>query len=82
MFRPLNKNVLLKKYQSSSCETTLYLGNKNTSIYQVISVGKEVLEVKNNDLVYVCLESLKNITINNEEYYIIDEKDIYLVVED
>ena len=81
MFKPLDKNVLLTiiKEENSS---GLYLPNKGNNLYQVINVGKEVVELKVGDKVYLDEEKLKNLVVNNKEYFIIEEKDIYLLVEE
>lgn len=79
MFRPLNKNVLLTIVKEESNEDSLFLGT-NSKKYEVVSIGKEVLELKVGDIVYLDEQKLKNLTIQNKDYYVIDEKDIYMIV--
>ncbi len=82
MFKPLNKNILLTLKKISSNASGIYLGSNNTNVFEVVSVGKEVLEVKVNDLVYVNESAIKSLVIDNKEYFIIEEKDIYMILED
>lgn len=82
MFKPLNKNILLIFKKISSNASGIYLGSNNTNVFEVVSVGKEVLEVKVNDLVYVNESAIKSLVIDNKEYFIIEEKDIYMILED
>ncbi len=80
MYRPLNKNVLLKAQTENKGSSGLFLGNNNSTIYLVLSVGKEVLEVKENDLVYINESKKERIVIDNCEYFIVLENDIYMKV--
>lgn len=82
MFKPLNKNILLTFKKISSNASGIYLGSANTNVFEVVSVGKEVLEVKVNDLVYVNESAIKSLVIDNKEYFVIEEKDIYMILED
>lgn len=82
MFRPLNKNIMLKLVCEDKVSQTIFMGNNSTNKYQVINIGKEVLEVKVNDYVYVDEGKLKHLVIDNIDYYIIDEQDVYLIVEE
>lgn len=79
MFRPLNKNVLLTIVKEEPNEDSLFLGT-NSKKYEVVSIGKEVLELKVGDIVYLDEQKLKSLTIQNKDYYVIDEKDIYMIV--
>ena len=82
MYRPLNKNVLIKSQTENKGSSGLFLGNNNSTIYLVLSVGKEVLEVKENDLVYINESKKERIVIDNCEYFIVLENDIYMKVEE
>lgn len=79
MFRPLNKNVLLTIVKEEPNEDSLFLGT-NSKKYEVVSIGKEVLELKVGDIVYLDEQKVKSLTIQNKDYYVIDEKDIYMIV--
>lgn len=79
MFRPLNKNILLEKQEIKENSNSLYLGINNSNLYKVIAVGKEVLEVKVLDNVYVNEENIVQIRIDNKNYFVTEEKNIYMV---
>lgn len=82
MFKPLYKNVLLKKIDSSNNHQNIYYVNHDTTLYEIIKVGKEVLEVEENNKVCVNEDKLVTITIDSKTYYLIEEKDIYMIVEE
>lgn len=82
MFRPLDKNVLLTNVKEERNNSGLYLPSNNNNLYEVINIGKEVVELKVGDKVYLDEEKLKKLVVNNKEYFIIEEKDIYLLVEE
>lgn len=82
MFRPLDKNVLLTKVREEKNVSGLYLPQSDNNLYEVINIGKEVVELKVGDKVYLDEAKLKKIVVNNKEYFIIEEKDIYLLVEE
>lgn len=82
MYRPLSKNVLLSVYQKEKSSNGLFLGNNNTNAYRVLNVGKETIEVKVNDVVYINEDKKVRICIDNNEYFIINENDIYLISEE
>lgn len=81
MFRPLNKNVLLKSHILSQNPNSIYMGKSQTPSFEVISVGKEVREVKVGDLVYLDETKLIHLNIEHEIYYLLCEDDIYMIVE-
>lgn len=82
MYRPLSKNVLLSVYHKEKSPNGLFLGNNNTNAYRVLNVGKETIEVKVNDVVYINEDKKVRICIDNNEYFIINENDIYLISEE
>lgn len=82
MFRPLDKNVLLTKVREEKNISGLYLPQSDNNLYEVVNIGKEVVELKVGDKVYLDEAKLKKIVVNNKEYFIIEEKDIYLLVEE
>lgn len=82
MFRPLNKNVLLTNVQITNASQKIFLGNNASKKYQVVSIGKEVVEVKVNDIVYLNESKLIKLNIDNKEYFVIDEQDIYIITEE
>ena len=83
MFRPLDKNVLLTNVKEERNNSGLYLpSNNNNNLYEVINIGKEVVELKGGAKVYLDEEQLKKLVVNNKAYFIIEEKDIYLLVEE
>lgn len=82
MYRPLSKNVLLSVYHKEKSSNSLFLGNNNTNAYRVLNVGKETIEVKVNDVVYINEDKKVRICIDNNEYFIINENDIYLISEE
>lgn len=82
MYRPLSKNVLLSVYHKEKSSNGLFLGNNNTNAYRVLNVGKETIEVKVNDVVYINEDKKVRICIDNNEYFIINENDIYLISEE
>ena len=82
MFKPLNKNILVRLNNIENHTNALYLGKNISHLYKVINIGKEVVEVKIDDVVYLNENKLINFTINNEQFFIIDENDIYMIVEE
>ena len=82
MFRPLNKNILLQFVKNNNSVQNLFLGDSQRKVYEVISVGKEVVEIKVSDHVYLDETKLVSLNIQGNDYYLIEEQYIYLVVED
>lgn len=82
MFRPLNKNVLVTALSETKTNSAIYMGSSNTQTYEVVSIGKEVVEVKVKDHVYLNETKLVRLDIDNKIYYLLEEQDIYMVVED
>lgn len=82
LLKPLDQNVLLTKVNDNKSSSLLYMPSKDNSLYEVINIGKEVIELKVGNKVYLDETKLKKFTINNEEYYIVCEKDIYILVEE
>lgn len=82
MFRPLNKKILLIPLHEDKTNTTIFMGNSSTKKYEVVSIGKEVVEVKVKDHVYLNESKLIRLDINNTIYYLLEEEDIYMIVEE
>lgn len=81
MIKPLDKNVLVKE-QIAKTTNGIYLPKSDTSFYDVVKVGKNVIEVKEKNAVIVDLQQAKKITYNHEVYYLVKEVDILGVLED
>lgn len=81
MFRPLNKNILLLRTNEEKHNQKIFLG-ASSNIYEVQSIGKEVVEVKVKDKVYVDESKLHQLIIDGVQCYVIEEQYVYLVVEE
>ena len=81
MFRPLNKNILLLRLNEEKQNQKIFLG-ASSNIYEVQSIGKEVVEVKVKDKVYVDESKLHQLIIDGVQCYVIEEQYVYLVVEE
>lgn len=81
MIRPLDKNVLVKKYESKNV-LGIYLPQDNTNLYEVISVGKNTSEVKPHDKVVIDVKNAKEISHEGNVYYLLQEEYILGVVEE
>lgn len=81
MFKPLNKNILVKAINDNQTNNSIFMGKSETPTYEVISIGKSVSFVKTKDIVYLNESKLVQLNIGNEIYYIVHEDDIYMVVE-
>lgn len=82
MFRPLNKNILLLRTNEEKQNQKIFLGAASSNIYEVQSIGKEVVEVKVKDKVYVDESKLHQLIIDGVQCYVIEEQYVYLVVEE
>ena len=78
--KPLTNHVVAKKEKA---KTTTALGlllpdtNKEETAYAIVeSVGSEVKNIKPNDKIIYKEYSTTNIKLNNEDYIIVEEKDI------
>lgn len=81
MFRPLNKNILLLRANEEKHNQKIFLG-AFSNIYEVQNIGKEVVEVKVKDKVYVDESKLHQLIIDGVQCYVIEEQYVYLVVEE
>lgn len=81
MIKPLDKNVLVKKMESKTI-SGIYMPQSNTNLYEVIRVGKNVTEVKNENTVIIDIAKAKEVTYNSVVYYLVSEENILGVVED
>ena len=81
MIKPLDKNVLVKKYESKNV-LGIYMPQNNTNLYEVISVGKNTTEVKPTDKVIIDVKTCHEVSYNGSSYYLLKEEDILGVVEE
>ena len=81
MIKPLDKNVLVKKMESKTI-TGIYMPQSNTNLYEVIRVGKNVTEVKNENVVIIDITKAKEVTYNSVVFFLVSEENILGVVED
>lgn len=82
MFKPLSKNILLQIVKTNEYSQNIFMGNSSKKIYEVISVGKDVVEIKVKDRVYLDETKIVSLNIEGNDYYLIEEQYIYLVVEE
>ncbi len=81
MIKPLNKNVLVK-HQELKTVTGIYLPENDNDLFTVVKVGKNVVEVKDGNVVIIDKSFCKKIKYQNEIYYLISEEYILGVVEE
>lgn len=81
MIKPLNNNLLIKAKKEQT-ELGIYMPSVVNNQYEVVAIGKKVMEVKVNDKVIVDTDSMKEIKHGSETYYIISEEKILGIVED
>lgn len=80
MIKPLGNKVLIKMQTGQEVTKTgiILVANKENKpiIARVIAKGNKVLNVKNNDEVVISRYIGTQIKYDNEEYVILDEKEI------
>ncbi len=79
MIKPLGNNVLLKVKNVQ--KSIIVMPNEFNDLYEVIAQGNLV----NNDLVGKIVfvkNGLEKLELDNENYYLVDEKQILAVVEE
>ncbi len=81
MIKPLNNNVLIKKI-TEQVNSGIYMPSTTNNLYEVISIGKSVLEVKVNDKVIVDLNFIKEIKHQGNKYFLVTEDKVLGIVED
>lgn len=81
MIKPLDKNVLIKKYEPINV-LGIYMPQSSTNLYEVINVGINVNEVKVNNKVIIDNKNAKEVNHNGITYYLLKEEDILGVVEE
>ena len=81
MIKPLDKNVLVKKYESKNV-LGIYMPQNNTNLYEVVSVGKNTNEVKPNDIVIIDIKNANEIQHEGLMYYLLSEEYILGIVEE
>lgn len=81
MIKPLNKNVLVKPQELKTLGG-IYLTQNDTNFFEVVKVGKNVMEVKEGNVVIIDKSSSKSIKYQNETYYLVLEENILGVVEE
>lgn len=81
MIKPLDKNVLIK-VQETTIIQGIYMPQSNKNYFEVINVGKNVVEVKPGNIVIVNKDNLYEVKDNNQVYFLVNEKDILGIVEE
>lgn len=81
MIKALNKNVLVKSQELKTLGG-IYLPESEPNFYEVISVGKNVMEVKEGSTVIIDKSSSKLVKYQNKTYYLVQEDNILAVVEE
>ena len=78
--KPLTNHVVAKKEKAKTTTASGLLlpdTNKEETAYAIVeSVGSEVKNIKPNDKIIYKEYSTTNIKLNNEDYIIVEEKDI------
>lgn len=73
---PFGNNVILKKYEGTN-SSMIILGNESNDSYIVINASDSSLINKR----VIILDNIKQVYIDNEEYYITDINNILAFVE-
>lgn len=81
MIKPLNNNVLIKQCVEKTV-SGIYIPNTNNNLYEVIAIGKSVMEVKVGTNVIIDLNHIKELKYQGSNYYLVSEDKILGVVED
>lgn len=81
MIKALNKNVLVKSQELKTLGG-IYLPESEPNFFEVISVGKNVMEVKEGAVVIIDKSSSKLVKYQNKTYYLVQEDNILAVVEE
>lgn len=81
MIKALNKNILVKSQELKTLGG-IYLPESEPNFFEVISVGKNVMEVKEGAIVIIDKSSSKLVKYQNKTYYLVQEDNILAVVEE
>lgn len=82
IIKPLNSNVLIKPEEEKISETIITLDDdkKTPEKGEVLAIGEEVENVKVGDRVIFIKYSPNEVTVEEEEYLIINEDDIIATI--
>lgn len=82
IIKPLNSNVLIKPEEEKISETIITLDDdkKTPEKGEVLAIGEEVENVKVGDKVIFIKYSPNEVTVEEEEYLIINEDDIIATI--
>lgn len=82
IIKPLNSNVLIKPEEEKISETIITLDDdkKTPEKGEVLAIGEEVENVKVGDKVIFIKYSPNEVTVEEEEYMIINEDDIIATI--
>lgn len=81
MIKPLDKNVLVRVQETKTIQG-IYIPQSNKNRYEVVSVGKNVDEVKVGNTVIVNKSNMCEVSDDNQTYFLVNEKDIIGIVEE
>ena len=81
MIKPLDKNVLVKSQEIKTLGG-IYLPQTDIDFFVVVGVGKNVMEVKEGNVVIINQVASKLIKYQNENYYLVKEENILGIVEE
>ncbi len=84
MIRPLKNRLVLKQEEADKTTKSglILAGEKEKpEIAQVISIGREVEDIKEGDRVFYKKYSTTTVKMDDVEYLIIEDKDVLAVLE-
>lgn len=81
MIKPLNNNLLIKQIVEETL-SGIYIPNSVKNLYEVIAIGKSVMETKVGDKVIVDINNVREIKYQGSTYFLISEDYVLGIVED